>query len=257
MKRVLTAVACILCLLIGTALLVPSLRRTILFRAMMAAGIPLDEASAQIPRVGKYKEYTLDDPVFDYLIYHFDGASRNTPAEVANAGLRAIRRGGFKHTKKMTLVIFCNLTAASKSSEAVYPFGLFLESDAIRNRRVPVEDLARQPIVMHPMTWDGRINEWVYATNSLTKSGPDVTENPDYVRFTNALEPGWFMGLDNLTNKAEVYAKFGVPRYYVRELGTYSEIYPVDDAERGQAGTARVWYDADRVTKAGCYMTNK
>ncbi len=82
-----------------------------------------------------------------------------------------------------------------------------------------------------------------------------MTENPDYVRFTNALERGWFLRLRELTSKAEVYAKFGTPRYYVRELGTYSEVYPVDDA--GQSGTVRIWYDGDRVIKTGGYMTNK
>jgi hypothetical protein len=54
-----------------------------------------------------------------------------------------------------------------------------------------------------------------------------------------------------------VYAKFGKPLYYIREEGTNSEVYPVDDEDRSQAGTVRVWYIEDRVISTGCYMTNK
>jgi hypothetical protein len=256
MKRTIAAIF-ILCLCIGVALCVPQIRRAVLFRTTILAESPLDEASAQVPRLGQYKEFTIDDPVYDCLIYYFDGTKGSSPTEVVSGGIKAIRGGGFRHKKKMTLVIFCNLTTTGKSSEAIYPFGLFLESAAIRNHTIPVGNLASQPLVAHPMNWDGRISDWIYTTNNATKNGPDVAENANYVKFTNALERGWFMDLDNLTNKTEVYTKFGVPRYYVRESGTYSEIYPVDDTERGQAGTVRIWYDGDRVTNTGCYMTNK
>ena len=107
------------------------------------------------------------------------------------------------------------------------------------------------------MNWDNRINEWVYTTNNAVTSGPDVVDNANYTRSTNALDPGWFMHLDDLKSKEQVYGKFGVPKYYVRELGTYSEIYLVEDTDRGQAGTVRIWYNGDRVTKTGCYMENK
>lgn len=256
MRRTIT-ILFILFLCGAAALCVPSIRRAVLFRAMVLAGFPLDEAGAQVPHVGQCKGFTLDDPIYDYVIYYFDGAKAATPTEVARAGLRAIRRRGFEHTKKMTLVVFCNLTSASKSTEAVYPFGLYLESEAIRSRTVPIDALSSRPLVKHPMNWDRRINEWVYITNNAAKNGPEVAENTNYVRSTNALDRGWFMALDDLTNRAEVYTKFGTPRYYVRELGTYSEVYPVEDADRGQAGTVRIWYEGDRVTNAGCYMENK
>ena len=215
----------------------------------------VDQASFERSRI--FRELTTDDPNYDLVVYNFDGTKKTNQVDVATAGIGTIRRGGINHTKKMTLVIFCNLTAAIKSDETVYPFGLFLETDAIRNHKIPVADLVGQPFVLHPMNWDHRINDWVYTTNNATKNGPDVTENLSYVRSTNTLESGWFLPPSTPTNKAEVYMKFGVPRYYVREHGTYSEVHPVDDKDRNQAGTARFWYDADLVTNMGCYMTNK
>jgi hypothetical protein len=225
--------------------------------SVSTAGLPMDDASARLSRIGQYEEFTTDDAVYDYLIYNFDGTKKTNQVDVATAGIRTIRRKEFKHTKKMTLVIFCNLTTTSKSSEIVYPFGLFLESDAIRSHKVPIADLVGQPFVLHPMNWDYRINEWVYTTNNATKSGPDVTENTNYVRATNALDPGWFLNVRYLTNKAGVYIKFGVPRYYVRENGAYSEVHPVDDTKANQAGTVRFWYNGNLVTNTGLYMTNK
>jgi hypothetical protein len=227
------------------------------FREVILAGLPMDEASARLPRIGQYEEFTADDPVFDYLIYNFDGTKKTNRVDVATAGIGTIRRGGINHTKKMTLVIFRNLTSKNISPEIVYPFGLFLETDAIRGHKIPVADLAGQPFVLHPMNWDYRINEWVYTTNNATKNGPDVTENLRCIRSTNTLDGGWFLPSSAPTNRAEVYRRFGVPRYYVREHGTYSEVYPVDDGYRNQAGTARFWFDGDCVTNSGCYMTNK
>ena len=225
---------------------------------VILAGLPpMDDASGAIPRIGHYEEYTTDDPVYDYLIYNFDGTKKANQVDVATAAIRTIRRGGLKHTKKMTLVIFCNLTSTNISPPVVYPFGLFLETDAIRGHKVSVADLVDQPFVLHPMNWDYRINDWVYTTNNTTKSGPDVTENLRYTPFTNKLGGSWFLPSEAPTNRAEVLKRFGVPRYYVREHGTYSEVYPVDDTHWNQAGTARFWFDGDRVTNSGCYMTNK
>lgn len=225
--------------------------------AVVLMGQPLSEAAVQVPRIGQYKEYSVDDPTYDYIIYYFDGAKGKSRVETATAGVEAIRRGGFKHAKRMTLIIFCDLTTPSKAHDIVYPFGLFLESAAIRDRTVLTGQLASGPLITHPMNWDKRINEWVYTTNNASSSGPEVAENASYTKCTNALNRGWFMDLDDLKDKQQVYDKFGVPKYYVRELGTYSEIYPVDDIDRGQAGTVRIWYNGDRVTKTGCYMVNK
>src|ERR1039457_3571269 len=161
---------------------------------MTLAGLPpMDDASGRIPRIGHYEEGTTDDPVYDYLIYNFDGTKNTNQIDVATAGIGTIRRGGLNHTKKMILVIFCNLTSKNISPEIVYPFGLFLETDAIRNHKIPVANLVGQPFVLHPMNWDHRIDEWVYTTNNATKSGPDVTENLSYVRSTNTLDGGWFL----------------------------------------------------------------
>jgi hypothetical protein len=226
------------------------------FRGVVLAGLPMDEASARLPRVGHYEEFTDDDPTFDYLTYNFDGAKKANRVDVATAAIKAIRRDGLNHTKKMTLIVFCDLTTTTKSDEAVYPFGLYLETDAIRDHKIPVADLVDQPFVVHPMNLDHRINEWVYTTNNATKSGPEVTENLKYAPSTSKLDGGWFLPPSTPTNKTEVYMKFGVPRYYVREYGTYSEVHPVDE-DRNQAGTARFWYNGDFVTNMGCYMTNK
>jgi hypothetical protein len=256
MKRV-AVIIFVLCFCVGAALCVPQIRRTVLFNLLILTGQPLDEASAQVPCIGQYKEYSVDDPAYDCLIYYFDGMKGKSLAETASAGVRAIRRGGFKHAKKMTLVIFCDLTAPSKAPDAVYPFGLFLESAVISNRTVAIGQLASRPFIPRPMNWDNRINEWVFTTNNAATGGLEVVENASYTKCTNALDHGWFMNLDDLKNKKQVHGKFGVPKYYVREFGTYSEIYPVEDVDRVQAGTVRIWYNADRVTKTGCYMTNK
>lgn len=256
MKRFRTVIL-IVCLFAGVALCIPRIRHYVLLRAMILVGLPVDDASARVPHIDQFKEYSTDDPVYDYLIYYFDGRKRREPTEVASAGIKAIRKGGFGHAKNMTLVIFCDLKATSNSPEIVYPFGLFLESNALRNPAIPVADLAGLPIIVHPMNWDFRINTWVFTTNNATKNGPDISENADYVRFNAVIDRGLLMGMRDLTKKAEVYAKFGTPRYYVREFGTYSEIYPINDAGDGQAGTLRVWYDAERVTNTGYYITNK
>jgi hypothetical protein len=255
MKRF-AIIAFILCLCVGVPLCVPQIRHYVFFSVAIMAGLPLDDASAQVPRTGQCREFSVDDPTYDYVIYYFDGTKQNSPAEIASAGLKAIRRRGVTHKKTMTLVVFCNLTAPSQAADLVYPFGLFLESAAIRNRAVSVAQLAGQPIIVRPMLWDSRINEWVHTTNNATKNGPEVIENAGYVRFTNTLDRGWFMDLNRLKSKEQVYATFGMPRYYVRNAGTYSEIYPVEDSHRGQSGTVRIWYNGDRVTKRGCYLTN-
>ena len=250
----------ILCLLVGAALFIPQVKRSIVLTCLTVAGrlgVPLDEASAQVSRVGTYKEYTVSDPLYDVLIYYFDGTRGETPSSMVSTGLKAIRKGGFNYSKKMTLLIFCDLTRTDKSPKAVYPYGLFLDSAAIKNRGISLEDLAGSPLIKSPMNWDSGINDWIYTTNNMSNSGPQVSENADYTKSTNALERGWFLDLDHLTNKVEVYAKFGKPQYYVRESGTYSEMYPVDDENRSQAGTVRIWYVGDRVTRTGCYMTNK
>lgn len=227
------------------------------YRLAWRLDVPLDEAMAQRPRVGKCQEFAVEDSNYDVLIYDFDGARGDKPSNVAAAGLKAIRKGGFSHQKKMTLLIFCNLTTSEKSHKTVYPYGLFLESAKLRERGTSITELSRSPMIESPMNWDYRVNEWIYTTNNGSKAGPDITENQAYTPSTNALEGGWFMDVRNLTNKAEAYAKFGVPRYYVREQGGYSEVYPVDDTSRSQTGTVRVWYHGERVIKAGCYMENK
>jgi hypothetical protein len=269
MKRY-VAIAVSLCLLAGVYCLTPA-KAFVNTAIVIVAGrlgfnvselawrldVPLDEAMAQRPRDGRYKEYTVADSSFDVLIYYFDGDKRDKPTEVASNGLKAIRKGGFAHRKKMTLLIFCNLTATEKTRKAVYPYGLFLESAAIINRGVSISEMARGPLIQSPMNWDYRINEWTYTTNNASKAGPEIRENPAYTPSTNALEAGWFMDLRNLTNKTQVYTKFAAPRYYVREGGAYSEVYPVYDTSRSQAETVRIWYDAEKVTNAGCYMTNK
>jgi hypothetical protein len=65
------------------------------------------------------------------------------------------------------------------------------------------------------------------------------------------------MDMDELTNKAQVHAKFGDAKYFVLENGTNSEVFPVDDPMRNQAGTARFWFVNDQVVGTSCYMTNK
>ncbi len=219
-------------------------------------GVPLDEASAQRPRIGGYKEYSIDDPSYDVLIYSFDGRSRKEPVDVVKAGIKAIRRGGFRHTKKMTLIVFENLTARDKSHKVIFPYGIFLESSDIRNSSIPTKDLAKKPLVVSPMNWDRRINEWIYSTNADFE-GPKITENPSYTKSAQIAEMGWFMDLDELKTKSEVTGKFGQPKYLVEENGKYSEVYLVDDVNRNQTGTVRIWYEADKVTKTGCYMENK
>lgn len=224
-----------------------------IFFVELHLGVPLDQASFERSRI--FTEFTIDDPSYDVLIYNFDGTKGNIPSEVMNAGLKAIRKGGLKNSKKMTLLIFCDLKAADRSHKAVFPYGLFLESAAIRDTRISTKDLANTTLVKSPMNWDYRINDWIYTTNNVSSTQPEVSENADYTKSTNALDKGWFLYLDDLTNKAEVYAKFGKPKYYVRERGTYSEVYPVDEGD--QAGTVRIWYEADKVTRTGSYETNK
>jgi len=213
-----------------------------------------DQASFERSRI--FREFSTDDLNYDVVTYNFDGISQ-TPYEVMNAGLKAIRKEGLKNSKEMTLLIFCDLKTTDRSYKAVYPYGIYFKTAAIKDPQVPIQDLTNTAIVTSPMHWDKRINEWIYLTNNVSKSGPEILENANYTMSTNTLDRGWFMSLDDLTNKAAVYAKFGKPRYFVWEHGTYSEIYPVDDTDRAQVGTVRIWYEADKVTKTGSYMDNK
>jgi hypothetical protein len=254
MKRY-VVIAAILCLLAGVCCL-PQVKTAVnraIFIVALRLGVPVDQASFERSRI--FREFTIDDPNYDVVIYNFDGTKGNTPSEVMNTGLKAIRKEGLHHSKEMTLLIFCDLKAADRTHKAVFPYGLFLESAAIKDSRISTKDLANTTLVKSPMNWDYRINDWIYTTNNTSSSGPEVIGNADYTKSTNALDRGWFLYLDDLTNKAEVYAKFGKPKYYVKERGTYSEVYPVDEGD--QAGTVRIWYEADKVTRTGCYETNK
>jgi len=248
-KRYILAAA-ILSLLIGVCC-IPPVKRAI----AVAIFSSFDPYQALVPRVGTTEEFTIDDTDFDVLIYYFDGGKGKRPVEVATEGLKTIRENGFRHTKKLFLVIFCNLTSTNKSNKIVYPYGLLLESAAIRNPTDSIKDLTTKTFIETPLDFDYRVGDSFYRTNNLSETWAQISENTNYIRPITGLENGWIMSLRDLTNKTEVYAKFGLPKYYVRERGTYSEVYPVDEGD--QAGGVRVWYDGDKVRKTGCIMTNK
>jgi hypothetical protein len=226
-------------------------------KAQYLLGVPLDDATARLPHVGTIQEYSIDDPNYDVLVYHFDGTSGSKPIDLVNISVAAIRRSGFGHNKKMTLIVLCDLTTTSKSHRVVYPYGIYLESAAIKDRSISVSDLTKSPLIASPMNWNYTINDWVYSTNNFNSSEPKISENPNYVKSSAVLDKGWLFELDELKNRVEVHAKFGDPKYLVEDRGAHSEVYPVEDVNRNQTGTVRIWYDGDKVTKAGCYMDNK
>ncbi|PWU09758.1 MAG: hypothetical protein C5B50_26870 [Verrucomicrobia bacterium] len=247
-----------ICLLLGGFLLLPRLLPSQLsFAVARRLGIAVDEATAQLPRLGGYKEFEIEDPGFDSIIYYFDGKQTSTPKDMLQNALKAIRKRGFKSSKKMMLIICCNLSTTDKSYAAVYPYGLFVEANAIRNRHISLTGLVSQPLIKGPMNWDRRVNEWIYKTNNLDNIGLEVVENPAYKGGSTPLAPDFRFGLDLLTNKAHVLESVGIPRYFVREKGTYSEVYAIEDTNRSQVGTVRIWYEGDSVTHWGCYMEHK
>jgi len=226
-------------------------------QALSALGVPLDDASARVPHVGTIQEYSVDDPNYDVLVYHFDGTRGGKPVDLVNSAVVAIRRNGFRHNKKMTLIVLCDLTTTNKSHKVVYPYGIYLESAALKDRNISIGDLTRGPLIASPMNWNYKINDWVYSTNNFNSSEPKITENPNYVKSSAVLDKRSLLELDALKNRGDVQAKFGDPKYLVEDRGAHSEIYPVEDADRNQTGTVRIWYDGDKVTKTGCYMENK
>ena len=226
-------------------------------KALYLLGVPLDDATARVPHVGTIQEYNIDDPNYDVLVCHFDGTKGIKPTDLVNTSLAGIRRSGFKNNKKMTLIVFCDLTTTSKSHSVVYPYGIYLESAAIRDPSIYISDLTKGPLIASPMNWNDRISDWVYSTNNFNGSEPKITENPNYVKSSAALDSGWLFELDQLKDRVEVHAKFGDPKYLVEDRGAHSEVYPVEDVNRNQTGAVRIWYDGDKVTKTGCYMDNK
>jgi hypothetical protein len=207
--------------------------------------VPLDDASAQAPRIGRYREFETEDPNYDVLIFNFDGARGDQPSDVTSYALRAIRRGGFKHAKRMTLLVFCNLTTTNKSHGVVYPFGLFLESATMKKHDTSTTELAKGPLIRSPMNWDGRIDEWIYSTNNTGSYRPVVTENPAFTEPAQVAARVFHWDLEDLKTRDQVRARFGEPKYFVEDRGRLSEVFLLN--EGGEIGKVRIWYDGDAV----------